>query len=82
MGFHGQCLGQERCPVAGQEVSALHLHSQAVHFQLLPQEGLLIKVVPPDEDERRAMAQAFGCGAIAYLAQCAVGSIHLPAQAA
>lgn len=75
--LHGEGFVEERRPVARQEVPALHFHSQAMHFQLLPQEGLFIEVVPPDEDEGCPMPKAFRGCAVPYLAKHAVCSIHL-----
>lgn len=80
VGLHTEGLGQKGRPVARQEVSALHFNSQAGHLQLLPQEGLLIEVVPSDEDEGRAMTQALRGGAVPYLAQHAVCRIDLQAR--
>ena len=77
VGFHGQGFREEGSPVARQEIPALHLHPQAMHLQLLPQEGLLIEVVSPDEDEGCAVTQALGGGAVSDLAQHTVGCIHL-----
>lgn len=48
-----------------------------MHFQLLSQKGLFIKVVAPDENEGRAMPKAFRGCAVAYLAKHTVRSIHL-----
>lgn len=48
-----------------------------MHFQLLPQEGLFVEVVPPDEDQGCAMPKALRGCAIAYLAQHTVCSTYL-----
>lgn len=47
---------EEGSPGTGQEVPAGHLNGQIVAVQQLAEEGLLVEVVAPHEDERRPVS--------------------------